>query len=263
MKKITLTLILLLICIPVFAGVITYKLYSVSYPVLVDGQALQSNLPIMTYQANGGDNTYVPLKAVLNMMGAKTIWNGKAVNITTSQADPSIVANSVVEIFVSKNGKDVGQGSGVIIGYDEIVTNSHVTEVGTSYRIIYNDGSTTQATLVKNNDDKDISILKPTNKTVKPVKLGDSDEINIGQKIFTVSSPKQKRNVITQGKVLRYEDYNFTYGIMVLVDINNGSSGGGVFNTNGELIGIVEAGGTNEGEAFIVLVNDIRRLLAN
>lgn len=259
-KVILLTLILSLIAVPAFAVAITYKLTPTPYPVLVNGDKLNSNLPIMTYKANGGDNTYVPLRAVLDMMGAKTVWDGK-VNITTG-ADPAKVAEGVVEIYVSKNGRDVEQGSGVLIDYDEILTCSHVVEKGDAYRIIYNDGHTSTAVLRNDKPSEDAAILEPAEKVIKPVKIGDSDEVKLGDKVFVVSSPKEKKNVITSGEVVRPRSTtNSINGFRTSSMTQAGSSGGGVFNVYGGLIGIVSAG--DETYSFAVPINDIRKILSN
>jgi S1-C subfamily serine protease len=261
MKRILLILLIaFLICVPVLAGTMIYNLNPVPYTVSVDGQALKSGLPIMTYPSSQGDNTYVPLRAVLELTGANVQYKIGRVDIVTPQADPEKVANSVVEIYVSKNGKDVEQGSGVIIGYDQIVTCSHVADKGDSYRIIYNDGTTTTAKLVKDNPATDIAVLDPVKEDVKPVKIGDSDEIKVGDKVFVVSSPKEKKNVVTEGKVLYLQTLKGNTHIMTNAKSEVGSSGGGLFNSNGELIGIVAQGTSEIDFSGSVLINDVRKV---
>ncbi|MGE5328012.1 MAG: S1C family serine protease [Deltaproteobacteria bacterium] len=255
-KTLLLTILTLLICVPVFAGTIIYKLYPASYPILVDGEQLRSSLPVMSYQANGGANTYVPLRAVLDMMGANTVWNGKAVDIT--QVDTAKVADSVVEIYACKGNNQIAQGSGVIIDYDEIMTNSHVAKLGDSYRIIYNDGTTTTASLIKDKPSEDIAVLEPIRKDVKPCKIGDSDEVKVGDKVFCISSPKGKKNVILQGKTTYLKECNGYYGIWTSIGVIYGGSGGGLFNARGELIGITEAG--DKEQSFAIPINDARKV---
>lgn len=265
-KKLLLTIITLLICVPVFAGTVIYKLIPVNYPVYVDGTPLLSDLPVMTYKTGKGDNTYVPLRAVLDMMGAKTIWNG-SVNIITSQADPAKVADSVVEIYVRKNGKDIGQGSGIIYEWDRIITNYHVADEGDSYRIVYNDGTITQAKLIKYKTNEDIAVLEPERKDVKPVKIGDSDEVKVGDKVFCISSPEENKNVVTQGKVVMLYDCKGITTIATSASLKEGSSGGALFNKNGELIGIMKAGilnnQTQNTDSLSIPINDVRKALAN
>jgi len=258
MKKILLTILALLICIPVFAGTVIYKLYPVNYPVFVDNQPIQSTLPVMTYN----NNTYVPLKAVLDLMGAKTVWNG-SVNINTRQADPKAIANSVVTIYVSNPGTDwIEQGSGVIIGYDEIITCDHVANKGSVYKIIYNTGATTTAKLIKDNPTADIALLEPLYKQMKPCKIGDSDEVEVGDKVFTISSPKEKPNVIAQGEVLDFESYKDVKGILTSAKVDFGSSGGPVYSSNnGELIGIIKAA-LQDDDCFMIPINEVRKAIS-
>lgn len=256
-KIILLTLILSLIALPVFAGG-TFTLQQVPYPVLVNGSQINSNLPILTYKTNGGDNTYVPLRAVLDLMEAKTTWDGKKVNVQVG-ADPAKVANSVVMVYVVKNGKRVSQGSGVLIDYDEILTVSHLADSGTGYEIIYNDGNKSTATLKDDAPEIDAAILEPTRKDVKPVKVGDSEESF--NKLFVISSPKQKRNVILNGEYLRSSIINSINGFLTTAITETGSSGGGVFNINGELVGMVQSG--DGYDSFAVPINKIRKKFAN
>lgn len=266
MKRIISTItILILLCIPVSAGELVYKLTPAEYPIYVNGQLLHSSIPPLKYTTNQGDTTMLPLRAVLETMGAVVDWGNNSVYITTpdpeviikeSRADPKKIANSVVQIYVGKNGRDVVQGSGVIIGYDEIVTCSHVANRGDSYRIIYNDGTTTTAKLVKDNPAYDIAILYPAREDVKPVKIGDSDEVDMGDSVFVVSSPNGEKNAITQGKVLLINE-----SIVSSAKVDEGSSGSGMFSAKtGELIGIIRTNNKDSKYGGAAPINDVRKV---
>lgn len=255
MKKILLTLIFLLIVSPVSASVM-YSLSPVSYQVLVNGSKLNSELPILTYKTTG-DNTYVPLKAVLDLTGAKTTWDGEKVNISIGP-DPAKVADSVVMIYVSKDGKKVGYGSGVLLDYDEIVTSSHVISKGDAYEIIYNFDGKTMATVKKDSPESDVAILEPVEKKRKSVKIGDSDEVMVGDEVFTISSPKENMNIVTKGRVSRI----IKEGMIVTATGDFGSSGGGLFLVrNGELIGVIDSTHNKNKQILALPINQARKAL--
>jgi S1-C subfamily serine protease len=263
-KIILLTFVCLLIALPAFAETVYFKLYPATYPILVDGTKLTSNLPIMNFSGS----TYVPLRAVLEMMGARTTWDGKKVDILFGQP-PETVAYSVAMIYALKDGKRVSQGSGVILDYDEILTASHVVDNADSYEIIYNFGGSTTAKLKKDMPEVDAAILEPVDKNRKSVKIGDSDEVAPGKKIFVISSPKGKFNTILKGDVINSNTGWVIYknsshklnGFQTTVNTDSGSSGGGVFNVNGELIGIISAG--DEESSFVIPINGIRKAMIN
>jgi S1-C subfamily serine protease len=202
--------------------------------------------------------TYVPLRTLLNMTGSKTDWYNNSVNIKTT--DEEKAKESVVEIYIQNNGQDVSQGSGVLYEYNKILTCHHVIDNGDTYKIIFNDGSTVKGKLSKDMPDIDIALLEVKNTQFKPVKIGDSEELNKGDYVYTISSPKEKRNVISKGI---YKEDSWSEGCPILITsafTQQGSSGGGLFDNDSNLVGIIEAGGENEykGDSFSIPINDIR-----
>lgn len=109
----------------------------------------------------------------------------------------------------------------------------------------------------------DASILSSPNKDVKPVTIGDSDDVKIGDKVILISTPKGAKNTISIGNVKGYADNQGIHGIVVSNDADYGSSGGALFNDKGELIGIIMAGDSNLKVSFIIPINDVRKALSN
>ena len=135
-------------------------------------------------------------------------------------------------------------GSGFIINEDGIViTNNHVIQ-GADDIIVRVDGDKEfKATVVGADPLSDIAVLKlETKEKFKPVKFGDSDKARIGDWVIAIGNPFGLGGTVTSGIIsarnrsiglTRYEDY-----IQTDASINQGNSGGPLFNMDGDVIGI-------------------------
>ena len=200
----------------------------------------------------------------------------------TSINIPTVAArtqNSVVEIRTESVTNSLflrqfvteGAGSGVIISEDGyIVTNNHVIQDARSITVALHDGTTYQAQLVATDSKMDIGVIKIDASGLTPAILGDSDSLSVGEPVVAVGNPLgQLGGTVTNGIVsaldreiiLNNERRNL---LQTNAAINPGNSGGGLFNANGELVGIVVAkssGEDVEGLGFAIPVNDENRLL--
>lgn len=167
-------------------------------------------------------------------------------------------------------------GSGVIISEDGyIITNSHVVEGATEIKVICPDGSNFDAELIGSDTINDIAVLKINGKHLPFAKLGNSDNIIIGEWAIALGNPfgfvmKDPRPTVTVG-VISAMDRNFhiqednkVYKKMIQTDaaINPGNSGGPLVNINGEVIGInsfifTKSGGSL-GIGFAIPINRVR-----
>jgi serine protease Do len=214
-----------------------------TYPVSVNGERLD----VTVLNQNG--TTYLPLKAVGQALGADVSWNGKGVEVQTVDVD-KLKEACVLIVAVKDNG--MMQGSGVYVDYDQILTAQHVIDGASRFGTIDEEFSS----VIKQDEKLDAALLKPKGE-VKPVKIGDSDEVMAGDKVIVISSPASEENVVTYSKV--YED---TVADEILISSNGlsaGSSGGAVFNVKGELIGI--ACSIADKWCFVRPINDIRKAL--
>ena len=139
-------------------------------------------------------------------------------------------------------------GSGVIISEDGyIVTNNHVVEDGTSYTVRTKDGTSYDAALIGGDPQTDLAVLKIEAAGLTPVTFGDSDAIAVGDTTVAIGNPLGTLGgTVTDGIVsATNREINLGNGAMNLIQtnaaINPGNSGGGLFNGQGELIGIVVA----------------------
>ncbi len=167
-----------------------------------------------------------------------------------------------------------GAGSGSIIdatGY--ILTNYHVVEGASEITVTLFDGSKHKAALVGIDPDNDLAIIKiKTTKKLKPVKLGDSDSLQVGQKVYAIGNPFGLNFTLTTGIIsalgrpLTTESGRVIENVIQTdAPINPGNSGGPLLDTSGRMIGINTAiftpSGGNIGIGFAIPVNTARELI--
>lgn len=230
---------------------------AVDVPVIVDGEQIDTEV----YNINGKNHTAV--RDVAEAMGGTVEWIDGEVRIETPKTDIEKVAeackDSCVMIYVYKNGRAIGSGSGFYYnGY--IITAKHVTDAGNRYTIYPdNSFSSVTASLVPIDSDLDISALK-VNIDLPSVELGDSDKLKEGEKVVAITSPAWVKNVVDE---CLYHGLTFTNREYLLgisdSNMDGGSSGGAIFNTEGELIGVNIKG--TKGNNAAIPVNDIKPIL--
>ena len=162
------------------------------------------------------------------------------------------VSSSVVCITV-KTSSGSGAGSGVVLTSDGyIVTNYHVAnESSTSISVKFYDNSVYAATYVLGDEVADVALIKIEKEDCVPVEVADSEKVEMGDSVVVIGNALGNGISITSGIVSNINgtftlDDVATPVIQVDAAINQGNSGGGLFNEYGQLIGIVNAktGGT-------------------
>ena len=189
---------------------------------------------------------------------------------------PSVVVVTTEQIVTSNyfwGGQQVlsGAGSGVILTTDGyIVTNYHVVEGAQQVTVTLYDDSTYTATVVGSDQQSDIALLKIEADGLTPAVLGDSDNVQVGEVVIAVGNPMGTLGgTVTDGIVSALNrDITVEGNEMTLMQtsaaISPGNSGGGLFNTNGELIGIVNAKYSDEdaeGLGFAIPVNTMKTVV--
>lgn len=192
-----------------------------------------------------------------------------------AKASPSVVEVTVkgtVQTYGFFGGtyQSEGAGSGVIItdsGY--IVTNNHVVEDADEYTVTLFDGRTYEAQLIGTDEKSDIAVLKIEADNLTPATIGDSSKLQVGDTAIVIGNPLGTLGgTVTDGiisatsreLVINNQPMNL---LQTDAAINSGNSGGGLFDGNGNLIGIVNAkdsgttssGALIEGLGFAIPVN--------
>ena len=181
-------------------------------------------------------------------------------------------------------------GSAVVIGPDYVLTNYHVVEDATKLEVSVipagaEEAVTYAASLVASDENLDIAILYAPGLGIEPVTLGDSDTLQVGDWTICIGNPlgEQFSGTVTVGIVsalnravssTSYDKYGRRETItnaMIQTDaaINAGNSGGGMFNVNGELMGIptlkytgsAYSGSTVEGIGMCIPINAAKPLI--
>lgn len=206
--------------------------------------------------------------------------NSQMNSIPTSLAD--VVANtadSVVEIteyatartYFNSSYTAEGKGSGVIISTDGyILTNHHVISDAEKITVRLRNGKEYEAKIIGKDSKTDIAIIKIEETGLTSAIIGDSSKTRVGDFVLAIGNPLGRLGgTVTYGYVSALErelsiDGSTKNLMQVDAAVNPGNSGGGLFNTNGELIGIVNAkssGYNVEGLGFAIPVNDVRQVI--
>ncbi len=185
------------------------------------------------------------------------------VSITTSQ--------SIQDLFTGQITQEKGGGTGFILTSDGlIVTNKHVVEQpDATYSVLTEDGKTYAAHILSKDPYSDLAVIKIEAKGLKPVELGDSNALNIGQWVIAIGNALGEfQNTVTVGVVSAKERRITTPGqtleglIQTDAAINPGNSGGPLLNLAGQVIGINTAiAGGAEGIGFAINIDSVKTAL--
>ena len=232
-----------------------------------------------TYQKNNNYNERTSTTPVIST----STNNNASTPYTLSHTDISSVvekcANSVVEITIETQNtiygyytyKAEGNGSGVIITNDGyILTNNHVIKGASKITVTLRDGTQYEAKLIGKDSKTDIAIIKIDAKNLTPASLGNSDSLVVGEVAIAIGNPLgQLGGTVTDGIISALErEIKLDNSTMNLIQtnaaINPGNSGGGLFNANGDLIGVVVAKSSGfdiEGLGFAIPINDVKNVI--
>ncbi|MGI6402720.1 MAG: S1C family serine protease [Oscillospiraceae bacterium] len=175
---------------------------------------------------------------------------GGDITSVVEKAGPSVVeirlSSRVMTFFGEQQSNSAG--SGVIYSQDGyIITNNHVIENASEVMVRTQDGSEYPATLVGADPKTDLAVIKIEAEGLTPVTFADSDTVQVGQVAVAIGNPLGTLGGSVTNGVVSAKDREITIGneTMTLMQtsaaINPGNSGGGLFDSNGNLIGIVNA----------------------
>lgn len=208
-----------------------------SPPVLVDG------------------TTMVPVRFVSDHSGANVQWDGSTSTVYISN-QYGFSMNETSKAVVQIN-TDVTQGSGFMIGDGIIVTNRHVLKNASELSVVFNDYSIYDGDVkvIGYDATNDIAVIK-INKTGNTyLNMGNSDSLNVGDSVTAIGSPMGRLNVVTTGIVTG----KMPGLIVTSAKIEQGSSGGVLLNSVGEIVGMTFSYDTGN-NYFSIPVNDIKNV---
>lgn len=256
-------------------------LLSRSYDAPLSEQVIDGNRLARTVSYNG----MPPVEGASFVEASENTINS-VVHVTTKVVRTQVQRDPFYEFFYGPGtgGREYkqygsGSGSGVIVsseGY--IVTNNHVIQDASEIEVILNDNSKYTATVVGTDPSTDIAVLKIDAPGLKPIAIGNSDDLRVGEWVLAVGNPFNLTSTVTAGIVSakarninllsdRTSNSNVPIESFIQTDaaVNPGNSGGALVNTRGELMGINTAiasqTGSYTGYSFAVPVNLVNKVM--
>ena len=171
-------------------------------------------------------------------------------------------------------------GSGFVITEDGyILTNYHVIDGANSIKVTFDNGKEYTATYVGGEEKNDIAVIKVDATGLTPVVIGKSSDMLVGEQVTTIGNPLGELTFSESTGIISALDRSITLSDgrqmnMIQTDcaINSGNSGGPLFNSHGEVIGIVSAkysSGSNsssasvEGLGFAIPMDDVANMVSD
>lgn len=296
MKKIGVTLLTAFV-----GGAIALGAYKIFEEQSLSGMSLDDRQKV--YFANNPEANVVSSTGALDFTQAaaavspgvvhvRTTYNRTASSSRGGAEDPF---GDMFEDFFGRRGRPqsnspaVGKGSGVIVtGDGYIMTNNHVVDEADKIEVILTDKRVLQAKVIGKDKNTDLALIKIEASNLPIVKLGNSDDVRVGEWVLAVGYPLTLESTVTAGIVSakarqigilaqdnidpnNYDPENPPVSssiesfIQTDAVINRGNSGGALVNAQGELIGINSAiasqTGVYEGYGFAIPVNLAKKVM--
>ncbi|MCU0303588.1 MAG: trypsin-like peptidase domain-containing protein [Thermoanaerobaculales bacterium] len=193
------------------------------------------------------------------------------------RVDPAVVEIATIQQVVGDDGpakrvRSGGLGSGFLVSDDGLIlTAAHVVHLAEDVAVRWLDGEVSAAVIVSSNPGADLALIRADRVPVgvKPLTLADSDRVRVGDEVFVIGAPRSHAHSLSVGHVSARRAPTDLFGGIEPVEllqtdaaINEGNSGGPMFNLDGEVIGVVShilsRSGGSEGLGFVVTSNMAR-----
>ena len=215
-----------------------------------------------------------PVVAAVESAGPATV-NITSTQVVVDQANPFMRGDPIFDEFFSRfmnprASTAQSLGTGVIINRDGFVlTNEHVLAGATQIRVGLSDGRQFDAELIGGDPESDLAVVKvKTGEPLPTPKLGDSDDVMIGESVIAIGNPFGLNSTVTTGvlsavnRSIRGDGREYHGFLQTDASINPGNSGGPLLNMDGEVIGINTAIlGNAQGIGFAIPINRARRIV--
>ncbi len=155
--------------------------------------------------------------------------------LTPSQVFDKVKDTVVVIKSLNAKGEPLGQGSGVMLPTGKVATNCHVVKDGARFQA-GRDNSFVPATLFAADADKDICLLQADKLTGTPAQLGKAGTLKVGEAVYAVGAPQGLELSLSNGLVSQLRGGTPPL-IQTTAAISQGSSGGGLFDSEARLVG--------------------------
>jgi len=153
---------------------------------------------------------------------------------TSFGTSPSVF---VVEVL-DETGSLVATGSAVVVAPDQVITNKHVIEAGAAVRIIKQRNGTLAADVSYVDPDHDSGLLTVEELKAPAVRVHLSSALTVGERVYSIGAPEGLELTISEGLISGLREFGQVRLIQTSAAISQGSSGGGLFDAQGQLVGI-------------------------
>ena len=159
---------------------------------------------------------------------------------TAPQIAEKALAATVYLEMQDSNGVTLGFGSGFFVGDNLIATNYHVIEGAARGRakLVGQFSTYTIEGVTATDKTNDLALLKVTVSGIKPLPLGNSSDVKIGETVYVAGNPRGLEGTFSNGIISSRRDQDTKERLQMTAPISPGSSGGPVLNSKGEVIGI-------------------------
>ncbi|MBI2756355.1 MAG: trypsin-like peptidase domain-containing protein [Chloroflexi bacterium] len=245
------------------------------------GQSAVRSAPALPQPQVASARAQTPAQAAVGVNPAAQVYRDNGASVV------NITSIAVVRTRQGQSTQPQGIGSGSIIDTEgRIITNNHVIQDAQQLQVTFQDRTTVPAKLVGRDVPNDLAVIqvdpnanddtgRPIRDRLKPVRMGDSDKVVIGEDAIAIGSPLGLQQTVTSGIIsaLRNPGEESAQGSIDLLggaiqtdaSINPGNSGGPLFNSAGEVVGINTAilsqSGGNEGIGFAIPINVAKRMI--
>jgi len=209
------------------------------------------------YEFLYNDEIYTAVEKTVNAVDETT--NFSLIKIAKPKVkveSDKIINNATNSIVTIENNKS--HGSGCIISEDGyIVTNYHVVGGLDKITVKFKNGLSLEGTVIRVNEEYDLALIKVAGSGFTPIPISEDKEVNTGSDIYAIGTPADKTlgQTVTKGIISGTRKIAEKEFIQTDVSINPGSSGGGLINKQGVLVGVVNAklvGASVEGIGFAI-----------
>jgi putative serine protease PepD len=228
------------------------------------------------FQPSSAAFSETPLKGLTDPATATDEQNNIEIYRSLSPGVVNVHSTSYARDFFGFVEPQEGSGSGSVIDQDgNILTNYHVIEGATKLAVSFGGQKNYAAQLVGGDPDTDLAVIKLLERPKEPltiVALGDSDKLEVGQKVLAIGNPFGLDRTLTTGVIsglqrpIRARNNRAIEGaIQTDASINPGNSGGPLLDSHGRMIGInsqiLSPSGGSAGVGFAIPVNIAKRIV--
>ncbi|HEU4387585.1 MAG TPA: S1C family serine protease [Blastocatellia bacterium] len=196
-------------------------------------------------------NRRLLILAVMSALTTPVLSQVKKPQLTSREIAQRALPSVVALVMDTGRPGEKSYGSGFFVSSDVVATNFHVVEgtIGGYAKIVGQEAQYDVLGFVALDTSHDLALLKLKGGFAKPLSVGDSNVVAIGDEIFAVGNPKGLEGTFSQGIVSSIRKQGSDSLIQITAPISPGSSGGPVVNQSGDVIGVA-VGSVRDGQAL-------------